>query len=223
MEKLLLQLVKKWGIDCIIFDLDGTLVDTLEFHIKAFQQLFAEKGLKISYDKIAENMGRTPKDTLLSLLPNLVDAPKKLEMLTQEKEQKLSKLLTTVYKLPGAEEILKLLKANHKTLCLASSTPSYNVKKILEATTLKVYFDAIVTGEDISVGKPNPEVFLVAAKKGRCSIDSCLVIGDSTHDIKAAKNAGMKVIAVASGKHSKVELEQEQPDFLVQTLKTLIT
>jgi len=63
------SLLIKWNIQCVIFDLDGTLVDTLDKHIQAFEILFSELNIDITYEAIAENMGRTPKDTLKSLMP----------------------------------------------------------------------------------------------------------------------------------------------------------
>jgi len=222
MARRILTIIEDWQINCVIFDLDGTLVDTLELHMQAFQELFNLEKLEIPYEEIAENMGRTPKDTLLSLLPQLANDHQTLEQLAAKKEQILAKLITKVKKMVGAEAILSLLKKQNLTLCLASSTPIFNVKKILAKANLGQYFDVIVTGEDITIGKPHPEVFLIAAQKGSCSSEHCLVIGDSPHDIKAAKNAGMKIIAIATGKHSKMELEQEQPDYLFPSIEMLL-
>ncbi|NHJ04704.1 MAG: HAD family phosphatase [Candidatus Heimdallarchaeota archaeon] len=212
----------KWDISCIIFDLDGTLVNTLEQHIKAFQILFKEINLDISYEVISENMGRTPKDTLLSLIPNLESNYEKLRKYAERKERILTDLLNEIPVFVGAYEVLDLLKKRNKIICLASSTPRFNVIKILETAKIAHYFNYIVTGEDISIGKPNPEVFLKAAKKANKDPKECLVIGDSTHDIIAARNAKMKVIVVSTGKHTKLELQAKSPNLIVNSLEDLM-
>ena len=216
------ELLQKWSIECIIFDLDGTLIDTLDKHIEAFQILFDNTDYDITYEQISANMGRTPKDTLLSLIPSLENDKDKLNELANKKESILTTLLTEVPKLAGSDEILHSLKLEKYLICLASSTPKFNVSKMLEIAKINQYFDVIITGEDITIGKPNPEVFLKAANNAGISNEKCLVIGDSPHDIQAAKNANMKVIAVSTGKHSHEEVANEKPDLMIASLLDLL-
>ncbi|MFW9924173.1 MAG: HAD family hydrolase [Candidatus Thorarchaeota archaeon] len=215
-------LIELWEIDNIIFDLDGTLVDTLNQHIKAFQILFQKLNLEIPYEKIAENMGRTPKDTLLSLLPDLKNDYNKLIRMANEKETILSTLLSEITIFDGAVDILTFLQNKKLPLCLASSTPEFNVVKILKESKLMTFFQVIVTGEDITRGKPDPEVFLVAARKAKRLPSKSLVIGDSPHDILAGKNAQMKVIAILTGKHQKKDILTCNPDRIYPSLKDLL-
>lgn len=215
-------LTKKWLTKCIIFDLDGTLVDTLDKHIEAFKILFKELKINILEEKIAENMGRTPKDTLLTLLPDLRNNNEKLIKYAEKKEEFLSDLLEETERFEGAFELLALVKKLGLTIALASSTPKYNVEKMLQSAGIIDYFDVIITGEDISVGKPNPEVFLKAAAKANCSVEHCLVIGDSPHDIEAAKNAQIKIVAVKTGKHSEDLLRIKDPEVIINSLSDLL-
>lgn len=214
--------IKKWGIKYIIFDLDGTLVDTLDKHILAFVKLFQENNLSISEERISENMGRTPKDTLLTLIPELKTNENKLITLANRKEEILTTLLENIPLFNGAKEILDYLKKIDLPLALASSTPKFNVQKMLISAGINEYFNVIITGEDISVGKPNPEVFLKAANKGHFSENECMIIGDSPHDVHAAKNAMMKIIAVNTGTHSYEEIQESKADLIVKTLRDLL-
>ncbi|MHA1171537.1 MAG: HAD family hydrolase [Candidatus Heimdallarchaeota archaeon] len=214
--------IKKWGIKYIIFDLDGTLVDTLDKHILAFVKLFQENNLSISEERISENMGRTPKDTLLTLIPDLKTNENKLIVLANRKEEILTTLLENIPLFSGAKEILEYLKKIDLPLALASSTPKFNVQKMLVSAGINEYFNVIITGEDISVGKPNPEVFLKAADKGHFSENECMIIGDSPHDVHAAKNAMMKIIAVNTGTHSYEEIQESKADLIVETLRDLL-
>lgn len=216
------SLIKQWKIRCVIFDLDGTLVDTLDKHIQAFDILFNEINVSISYRAIAENMGRTPKDTLRSLVPKLVKDNSTLEQLASKKELILSELLDQITLFDGVIELLNHLKDMDMPLCLASSTPKYNVIKMLKAVDLEQYFKVIITGEDITVGKPNPQAFLKAAKKANIIPQHCLVIGDSPHDIQAANNAGMKIIAVNTGKHDLYKIEIKNVDKIISSFVELL-
>ena len=216
------KLIEKWSISAIIFDLDGTLVNTLEQHINAFQILFENEKIKIPYEEIAKEMGRTPKDTLLSIIPKLESNIEKLETLAIKKEEILTDLLDDIILFEGAINLLGFLYRRNFTLCLASSTPEFNVSKIIKTAEIDGYFHSVVTGEDINIGKPNPEVFLKAAKKANLLPKNCLVIGDSIHDILAAKNAEMKVIVVTTGKHSTEELEKYNPELIIKSLSELL-
>ncbi|NHJ31978.1 MAG: HAD family phosphatase [Asgard group archaeon] len=216
------NLIEKWGVKCIIFDLDGTLVDTLDMHILAFVKLFQETNLSIAKERISENMGRTPKDTLLTLIPALKTNQQELLILANRKEEILTTLLEKVPLFNGAKEILEFLMKKKIPLALASSTPKFNVDKMLNSADIFDYFNVIITGEDITFGKPNPEVFLKAAEKGNFTNEECIVIGDSPHDVHAAKNAKMKIIAVNTGKHSFEEIQETKPDTIVKTLKELL-
>ncbi len=216
------SLIKQWAIRCVILDLDGTLIDTLDKHIQAFEMLFAEIDVDISHEAIAENMGRTPKDTLKSLVPELVKDNEKLEQLASKKEMILSGLLDTIPLFDGAIELLDNLKSMGLPLCLASSTPKYNVMKMLKAVKIDQYFKVIITGEDITIGKPNPQAFLKAAKKANIVPQHCLVIGDSPHDVAAATNAGMKIIAVNTGKHDLHKIEINNIEKIISSLEELL-
>ncbi|NHJ46233.1 MAG: HAD family phosphatase [Asgard group archaeon] len=221
--KLINNLLEKWKIELVIFDLDGTLVNTLDKHIEAFMLLFKEIKQQIPREQIAENMGRTPKDTLLTLLPKLKNDKTRLEILANRKEEILTTLLVEIPKLPGSLETVNYLKNESLKLGLASSTPLFNVRKMIDKAGFGESFDVIITGEDIVIGKPNPEVFLKASQKAGVKRESCLVIGDSPHDIEAAKNAQMKIIAVGTGEHTIEQIKSAQPDLVIKSLTELLT
>ncbi|MGC9780982.1 MAG: HAD family phosphatase [Candidatus Heimdallarchaeota archaeon] len=216
------QLIKQWNIKCIIFDLDGTIIDTLNKHIRAFEILFKEIKIDIPTLRIEENMGRTPKDTLLTLISTLEDDKERLENLVNRKEEILTTLLTDIPILDGTVDLLEFLKSKNLKLCLASSTPKFNVTKMLKDTDLLRFFTTVITCEDIIIGKPDPEVFLKAAKKANFDISHCLIIGDSTHDIEAAKRGNIKIVAVTTGKHNYEEIKSVHPDYIIKSLNELL-
>ena len=216
------QIIDDWKLSCIIFDLDGTLTDTLDLHIKAFEMLFQELEVVVPKEKIRENMGRTPKDILLTLTPNLVVEEKNLTSYANRKEEILSTLFDEVRTFAGAKKLVEQTRIRGITSCLASSTPEFNVKKILQAIKFEGFFDYIITGEDISIGKPHPQAFLEASRKAKRKPEECCVIGDSIHDVLAAQRAGMKIVAVTTGKHTIEQLKELNPDMVISSLQELL-
>jgi len=104
-------------------------------------------------------------------------------------------------------------------MVLASMNNRSVIIHLLKAKDLEKYFDAVLTAESISHSKPDPEIFLKAASNLKASPEKCVVVEDSIFGVKAAKSANMGCIAVVTGVYSKLELEKEQPDFIVKTLK----
>lgn len=213
-------LIDRLGIHCVILDLDGTLVDTLELHVEAFLRVAKELGIDVSRDRIEQNMGRTARDVLLAIAPGINDP--KLAYYARRKEAILTELLGGVHPLPGASELLGKLKQTGLPLVLASSTTLRNVEEILRVTGLIGYIDEMVTAEDIVAGKPNPDIFIRAAAKGGSDPEHSLVIGDSVHDIAGAVSAGCPTVAVASGKHTLEQLSSLKPNFIVKSLTDLL-
>jgi HAD superfamily hydrolase (TIGR01549 family) len=213
-------MIERLKIKCVIFDLDGTLVDTLELHVEAFLRVVRGMGIEVPRDRIEQNMGRTAKDVLRTIVPGIDDAG--LAYYAEMKEDILTELLGEIHPLPGSVELLMRLKNLGVPLVLASSTTSVNVIKILQVTGLIDYFDRMVTAENIATGKPDPDVFIKAAAKGGAQPNYCLVIGDSIHDIAAALGAGCIAVAVASGKHTREQLSALGPKLTVSDLTELL-
>jgi len=216
-------LIDTWGVKCVILDLDGTLVDTLDMQVEAFLKVAKEVGYETPRDHIEQNMGRTPKDVLRTIMPGIKGS--KLTYYAQRKEDILTGLIEEedVHPLPGAVELLGRLKQSGLPLVLASSTTLRNVRKILQVAGLVCYIDLMVTAEDIVVGKPDPEIFIKAVAKGGSDPGHSLVIGDSVHDIAGAILAGCLTIAVASGKHTPEQLSGLKPNLTVGSLTMLLS
>ncbi|MBO3803641.1 MAG: HAD family phosphatase [Candidatus Brockarchaeota archaeon] len=213
-------IIERWGIECVILDLDGTLVDTLGIHVEAFVRVAKEIGADVPVELIEQNMGRTAADVLRAIVPEISES--ELAFYAKRKEDVLAQLLGEVRPLPGAAELLKELKRLGLPVVLASSTTLENVEKILKASGLAGFFERMVTAEDVAEGKPNPDVFVKAAAKGGASTSKSLVIGDSIHDVAAAMAAGCFTIAVASGKHTVDQLRGLKPNLVAKELAELL-
>ncbi|MGE4489443.1 MAG: beta-phosphoglucomutase [Kiritimatiellales bacterium] len=189
-------------IEAVIFDLDGVLLSTDEFHYNAWKQLADREG--IHFDKtINERLRGVSRmeslDIILEQADKQYSAVEKMALADSKNRSYREQLATLtaedVY--PGVPELLDLLK--HKKIKIAVGSSSCNAPFILEKTGLNRHFkNAVCDGSRISRSKPDPEVFLLAAEMVGVSPEGCLVIEDADAGVQAAKAAGMKVLGVGS-------------------------
>lgn len=186
-------------IQAVIFDLDGVLVSTDEYHFLAWQQLATQEG--IQFDREVNHRLRGVS-RMASLEIILVRAPRTY---AEEEKKRLAESKNVTYQrylenlipdavLPGVRPLLDDLKAHGTKLAVFSS--SRNAMLILQRSSLTAYFDVCITGNDIQQSKPHPEGFLLAAQRLGISPAQCLVIEDAVAGITGALAAGMQVMAV---------------------------
>ena len=206
--------------EAVIFDWDGTLADTRQVIVIAFQKALSEINCKVSDGYIERRIGIGAADTFRDLLRSakMQFDEKLIQHLIERKSQLEIELTNQVGLFSGAEELLEALHGKVK-MGLASMNNRSVIIHLLKANDLEKYFDAVLTAESISHSKPDPEIFLKAASKLKTSPEKCVVIEDSIFGVKAAKSANMSCIAVLTGVYSKQELEREKPDLIVKTLK----
>jgi len=206
--------------EAVIFDWDGTLADTRQAIVIAFQKALSEINCKVSNEYIERRIGIGAADTFRDLLRSakMQFDEKLIQHLIERKSQLEIELTNQVKLFPGAKELLEALHGKVK-MGLASMNNRSVIIHLLKANDLEKYFDAVLTAESISHSKPDPEIFLKAASKLKTSPEKCVVIEDSIFGVKAAKSANMSCIAVLTGVYSKQELEREKPDLIVKTLK----
>ena len=206
--------------EAVIFDWDGTLGDTRQVIVIAFQKALSEINCKVSDEYIERRIGIGAADTFRDILRSakMQFDEKLIQRLVERKSQLEIELTDQVKLFPGARELLEALQGKVK-MALASMNNRSVIIHLLKAKDLEKYFDAVLTAESISHSKPDPEIFLKAASNLKASPEKCVVVEDSIFGVKAAKSANMGCIAVVTGVYSKLELEKEKPDLIVKTLK----
>ena len=188
----------------VIFDLDGVLVSTDEYHFQAWKQLANEENIYFDR-KINERLrGVSRMDSLEIILERSrisYRAEEKKTLASRKNGYYISNIenLTPNDMLPGALVSINRLKEAGKLIAIGSS--SKNTLLILEKLGIKEYFDAIVDGNQIKNSKPDPEVFLLGAQKMNVKPEECLVVEDAASGVEAGKSAGMKVLGVGSAKN----------------------
>jgi beta-phosphoglucomutase len=182
-----------------IFDLDGVIVDTAKYHFLAWQKLANELGINFTHEHNEELKGvsRVRSLELILALGNITASQEdKNKWLIQKNEDYLSYLVDMDEReiLPGVVKVLEYLKNNNQAIALGSA--SKNARPILEKTNIMHFFDAIVDGNDVSNAKPDPEVFLQAARKLGIINENAIVFEDSVAGIQAANSAKMTSIGI---------------------------
>ena len=198
-----------------IFDLDGVIVDTAKYHYLAWKKIANQLGIDFTHEhnELLKGVSRVRSlDIILELGNVKASQEDKDKWLVQKNEDYLSYLVTMDESeiLPGVMPILNYLKNNKQGIALGSA--SKNAKPILEKTGIMSYFDAIVDGNDVSNAKPDPEVFLQAAKLLNASNENSIVFEDSVAGIQAANIANMTSVGIGD-KEVLQEAKYIFPDF----------
>jgi beta-phosphoglucomutase len=181
----------------IIWDLDGTLVDSAEYHWRSWRDTLAAEGVAITYAQFLDSFGQKNDRILRAWLP-ADTSDETIQRIGDAKEVEYRRLARTrgLTPLPGATEWLSRLHAAGWRQAIASSAPRLNVETMLSALTLEAYFDAIASAEDVTAGKPDPQVFLAAASRVAVPPARCVVVEDAAAGIEAAQRAGMRSVGV---------------------------
>ena len=182
-----------------IFDLDGVIVDTAKYHFLAWQKLAESLGINFTHEH-NEQLKGVSRVRSLEIILGLGNVEATQEQKDEWLVQKNEDYLQYIHKmddseiLPGVMNVLEFLKANNQPIILGSA--SKNARPILEKVNILNYFDDIVDGNDVSNAKPDPEVFLVGAKKANQTNENAIVFEDSVAGIQAANSAGMTSIGI---------------------------
>jgi len=212
-------------IRAVIFDLDGVIVSTDEFHYLAWQRLADEEGIPFDRRTNHRLRGVSRMDSLEILLersPRPYSQDEKVALAARKNDYYRAMLdgLSPADILPGAMEVLKGLRARGVKVAIASS--SRNSPTILKRIGLAEFFDATADGNDITRSKPDPEVFLIAARRLGVDPASCLVVEDAAAGVEAAVAGGMKCLALgAAAGHPQAT--RSAKDLMAVTADGLIT
>jgi beta-phosphoglucomutase len=202
----------------VIFDMDGVLVDSYQAHFESWQRTYGEIGIEYSESAFAADFGRRSFDILRRTLGDELTDDRANE-LDGRKEAIYRDILREAFPaMDGAAELLESLAADGFRLAIGSSGPPENVALVLEQLPGAEHFAATVTGADVTRGKPDPQVFLIAAERLGVPPAACAVVEDALHGITAAKRAGMVAIAL-TGTLERDELGEA--DAVVDSLRQL--
>ncbi|WP_338490904.1 HAD family hydrolase [Pseudomonas trivialis] len=193
-----------------IFDLDGTLTDSVYQNVAAWKEALDAEGIPLAMWRIHRRIGMSGGLMLKSLSreTGLDISEPQAERLSKLHAEAYARLQGQIIALPGAVELLDHLSQAGLNWCIATSGGLDTAKINLKALELDIDEVNIITRDDVKYGKPDPDLFLAAARHMKVPIDECLVIGDAVWDMLAARRAKATGIGLLSGGYDIGELER---------------
>jgi HAD superfamily hydrolase (TIGR01509 family) len=186
--------------EALLFDLDGTLIDTMPFHYRAYAEVFAQRGLNLSETNFMSMVGAPAREAIprfLEVVGVSGAAAEEVAAIHAEKRLVLKRFLAESTPVPLGAAALLQAAHGRKKLALVSSGNREGVTTLLAAMRWNNHFDVVISGDDVSRGKPDPEPYLAAAAALKVAPRNCLVLEDTDVGFASGKAAGMTVFDVA--------------------------
>jgi beta-phosphoglucomutase len=204
----------------VIWDVDGTLVDTAELHFQAWSALCRDLKQPFVRADFTATFGLRNPEIIRQLFGTQYSDAEIADLGRRKEELYRAAARQGVQLLPGVRSLLEGLHAAEFRQAVGSSAPRENLDLILRLTDTQRFFDAVVSQEDTERGKPDPQVFLVAAGKVSVTPARCVVMEDAVAGVQAAKAGGMKCVAVRIvGHHPEARLRDAGADLVVDSLE----
>lgn len=181
----------------VIFDMDGLLFDTERLAFRAFKKSMESAGYPFTLEVYKKFIGLGSKEEI-DLLKEIYGDHLVLEPIFKLFKQEFNKLLEkeSIRIMPGVNELLNALDKGNIKRCIASSSSLAKIEQYLKVSNLTNRFDFYISGEEVSRGKPNPDIFLEACRRADVDLKNALVLEDSLNGLRAAKNASIKCIVI---------------------------
>ena len=208
-------------IKCVIFDMDGVIIDSEEIHKKAYYETFNTLNIEVSDTLYKSFTGSSTINAFQRLVAhfNLKNDPEELVLDKRKRYVNFFENDPNLHLVTGVEEIIKYFYKKGIILILASSSAMINIDRVFNRFKLNTYFAAKISGADLKESKPNPEIFNKAAILGNISKENCVVIEDSDNGITAANDANIFVFGYANKLSEGQTLENA--DFVINHFSEL--
>lgn len=200
----------------VLWDMDGTLIDSEEFHWISWRDTMAKEGFTLTREQFLSSFGQRNDSIIAEWLGSAVTADR-IDRIATAKEELYRDLIRKegISPLPGVAYWVHRLHEQGWLQAVASSAPRLNVELILQVLGAAHCFQTVVSGEDVHKGKPDPEVYLSAASRLGAPPNRCVVVEDAFAGVEGARNAGMRSIAVShNGKHLPADVVVRSLDLL---------
>ncbi|WP_257448096.1 HAD family hydrolase [Archangium lipolyticum] len=186
-------------LSAAIFDMDGTLVDNMLFHARAWVSMSQSLGLDVPVERFEREFAGKRNEEIFPALLGRPVPPEELTRLAERKESHYRELYAPhLSPLRGARELLARLRGAGFQLAVATAAPSANRAFVLDGLELRSHFAQVVGAEDVTRGKPAPDIFLAAARALSVEPSTCVVFEDAVNGIRAARAAGMLAVGVTT-------------------------
>lgn len=182
-----------------LFDWDGVVIDSSAQHLKSWELLAGEAGKPLPKDHFIRGFGMK-NQVIIPRILEWTDDPEEIERYSLRKEALYREIIARegISALPGVKSLLEMLDAQGVPCAVGSSTHRENIEAVLDILGVRARFKALVTAEDVTHGKPDPEVFVKSANAIGIRPEKCVVFEDAPVGVEAGLKAGARVIAVAT-------------------------
>ena len=189
--------------NAFLFDLNGTMIDDMRFHIKAWSHILNnDLGAGLTEDEVKVQMYGKNEEVLVRLFGEGKYTPDEMREISLEKERRYQKeYLPHLQLIKGLGSFLQQAFDARVPMAIGSAAITFNINFVLDNLQLRKYFPVVVSADDVAVSKPNPEVFLKAASLLQVKPEQCIVFEDAPKGVESAFNAGMKAIVITTLHH----------------------
>ncbi len=208
------------GVKAVLFDLDGTLVDSSEAIVNAVQRVLNSRGLTCDRAKVASMIG-LPLEDIFNVFASNVSREEMWQLVHEYREYYMAHHLKNTSIHPSAHLLLRELKVKGFKLGIITTKYREPVMEVLAYFSISELFDVVVTGYEVEKHKPAPDIVLEAAKRLGVNPKQCVVVGDSPIDVQAGKRADAFTIAVLSNTYPRRLLESAKPTIIIEELEAI--
>lgn len=210
-----------------IFDLNGTMIDDMDFHIRAWHQILTSLGADLSIEQVKLECYGKNEELLERIFPGRFTYEQMQEMILQKETGYQEVFRPYLQLIDGLDAFLENSFQHNIALGIGSAALPMNIDYVLDGLHIRKYFSAIVSAVDVTISKPDPETFLSCAKQLGVLPENCIVFEDSPKGVKAAERAGMKSVVLTT-MHPPEDFENNQsillfmPNYTNKELKKLL-
>jgi HAD superfamily hydrolase (TIGR01509 family) len=196
-------------LPAVLFDLDGTLIDSNYQHVIAWSEALRGAGIVIPTWKIHRRIGMSGKSFVRELVREIAGHPKAIdvEQLERKHDRIFRRQIRALEPLPGANQLLKHLARHGVQIAIATTSGREQTTGLLRQLKIPRSTE-VITGDDVEKAKPSPDIFMLAAQRLGVPIDDCIVVGDSAWDLLAAGRKSALGVGLLSGGYGEEELER---------------
>ena len=187
-----------------LFDLNGTMIDDMGYHVKAWHTILNNLGANISMERTKEECYGKNHELLERIFPGRFSEEEKDAMSYAKEEQYQREFRPHLKLIKGLDQFLENAYQQNIPMAIGSAAITFNIDFVLDGLNIRHYFNAIVSADDVVKSKPHPETYLKCATALQVAPESCIVFEDAPKGVESAANAGMKSVVITS-MHTKEE------------------
>jgi HAD superfamily hydrolase (TIGR01509 family) len=181
-----------------LFDLNGTMIDDMQYHIHAWHRILNDLGANLTLERMKEECYGKNGELLERMFPGRFSETEKAEMSLEKERQYQAQYKPYLALFPGLDDLLKNAHESGIKMAIGSAAIMFNIDFVLDNLHIRSYFNAIVSADDVEISKPDPETYLSCASLLQYDPVDCIVFEDSTKGVESAQRAGMKAVVITS-------------------------